>query len=326
MRMRKRGSEQGQLCNDSVLHGHPGSWFTTGEHTKRDSGSLSSTFFQHTGLLRRAAKNKHILKQSTERETRGTSSHKLPPIFYVPRKKKNPKEGVSGEVGGDESSILNMFHCLLWDVQMEISNRQLNVDRVWSSRERKTGWRRLSSEHTVCARLCPPEAPSGNEALVPPAARTVACWWPRPNPSPGMTLYQRKLPCPSLCNYRVHAMTGWWRVTKTCPLRLSSGHFCKAFSALEFPRTGWCHCWIYIASPASFIPLPGWFLIVPPSTQPAYKSLFQNLPENLSQHRVEAEEGRILRGHSFRSLSVTRKEDSWRRVLSKEDFLSIVDL
>ena len=104
--MRKKGSEPRQLCNDSVLHGHPGSWFTT-EHRKRDSGSLSSTFFFfHTGLLTRATKNKHNLKQSTERK-RGTSAHKLSPVFCLP-KQTNPKEGMCGEVGG-ENFILNSF-------------------------------------------------------------------------------------------------------------------------------------------------------------------------------------------------------------------------
>lgn len=40
----KREVNQDSHANDSVLHGHPGSWFMT-EHRKRDSGSLSSTFF-----------------------------------------------------------------------------------------------------------------------------------------------------------------------------------------------------------------------------------------------------------------------------------------
>lgn len=110
-----------------------------------------------------------------------------------------------------------------------------------------------------------------------------------PNPSPGRTLYQRKLPSPSFCTYPMHPVTGWCEVRKACPLCLSSGHFRKAIPALEFPRIGWCHCCIYIANHASFIPFPGWFPKVPPNTSPACKSLCQSLSENLTQHRVEAE-------------------------------------
>lgn len=60
---------------------------------------------------------------------------------------------------------------------MEISNRQMNVVGVWSSRERKPGYQRLESGHTVCARLGLSEPPTRNEALVLLAARTVASWW-----------------------------------------------------------------------------------------------------------------------------------------------------
>lgn len=98
----------------------------------------------------------------------------------------------------------------------------------------KPGRRRPGNEHTVCSRLCPPEALSGNEALTPPAIRIAACWWPWPNSSPRMTFYQRKLTYPSLCTYHLHAVTDWCVIAKACPLCLSSGHFCKVITVQSF--------------------------------------------------------------------------------------------
>lgn len=73
-----------------------------------------------------------------------------------------------------EELTLNRFHWLWGDVWIEMSDRQVNVDGVESSRESQVieGWVRGA---LGCA---PPEAPSRNEALISLAASTVACWWP----------------------------------------------------------------------------------------------------------------------------------------------------
>lgn len=144
----------------------------------------------------------------------------------------------------------------------------------------------------VYFRLCPTEALSGNEALTPPAIRIAACWWPWPNPSPRMILYQRKLTYPSLCTYHVHAVTDWCGIAKACPLCLSTGHFCKIIPAWV-PWNWMMSVWNHTAGPVSFIPLLGWFLRAATCMQIC-------VSKSPREHYAT----------QSRSLSVTRKEDT----------------
>lgn len=112
----------------------------------------------------------------------------------------------------------------------------------------------------MCTGLCHPQTPSGDEALIPPAARTVVCRWPMAkSPSKNYPLSKEAALPKSIhlsCASNDRLLWG----TKACPLCLNSGHLWEAMPALEFPRVGWCHCCTYIAIPAPFIPLPRWFL------------------------------------------------------------------
>lgn len=143
---------------------------------------------------------------------------------------------------------------------------------------------------------------------------------PWPDSSPRITLYQRKLPCPRVYTCCVHPMTRWCGVKKACPLCLNSGHLWKAMPALEFSRVGWCPCCIYIANPASFIPLPRWFLEHPPPYTTCMQISGSESPRQLDPRLSGTWGSESSRWTTLsRSLSVMRKEDSCREVLSKED-------
>lgn len=179
-------------------------------------------------------------------------------------------------------------------MQMESGERERREKERKHARSEAAG-ERAGHEHEAA----PPRNSSRNEAHVPPAARTVACWCPmakslsRNDPLAKEAALPRFLCLPCAANDRL--MWGYKGLSPLCLVQVISERPPQLRSTLELDDAT-----VDLCCQSGFLhPTPR----VVSKSAPQYTTCMQISPsESLSQHAVKPEGGRILGGHSFNKL------------------------